>query len=123
MNVHYLHSFDPPAPAISLEIAAGKNGETPVQLEALVDTGADITAIPASVAARISPVPVGRLLVQGATGEKVLPTFAVWLQLGEELIGPIEVILMDFDFVVLGRDVLNRYRLVLDGPELQGQLL
>ncbi len=122
IEIHYLRSFEPPAPAVNLGIFIGAEKHSSVQVEALVDTGADITAIPTSVAATIPLVPVGRLLVQGITGERTLPTFGVHLRLGTNVIGPVEVILANFDFAVLGRDVLNHFRLILDGPELQGHL-
>ncbi len=120
MEVTYTNTFDPPAPVLQVEVIANSNSTS---LTALVDTGADITAIPAQVAQDILPAPVGQIRIEGVTGEDIVPTFGVMLRLnGAVTVGPVEVILVDFDFIVLGRDVLNEFILILDGPKQQGEL-
>ena len=53
----------------------------------------------------------------------MVPTFGAVLHLGNEYTTePTEVILTDLDFVVLGRNVLNKFYLTLDGPEQEGTL-
>ncbi len=120
MEVTYTNTFDPPAPVLQVEVIANSNSTS---LTALVDTGADITAIPAQIAQDILPAPVGQIRIEGVTGEDIVPTFGVMLRLNDAVtVGPVEVILVDFDFIVLGRDVLNDFILILDGPKQQGEL-
>ncbi len=85
--------------------------------------GADITAIPTFVAETLPLPAVGQIRIEGITGERVVPTFGAVLHLGNEYTTePTEVILTDLDFVVLGRNVLNKFYLTLDGPEQEGTL-
>jgi hypothetical protein len=45
-------------------------------------------------------------------------TYAVQLALADVTIPRLEVILTGLDFAVLGRDVLNRFYALLNGPDL-----
>lgn len=120
MEITYTGPFDPPAPVVHVEVIANSDSAL---LTALIDTGADITAIPAQIAQEILPAPVGQIQIEGVTGEDIVPTFGVLLRLENTItVGPVEVILVDFDFVVLGRDVLNDFVLMLDGPQRRGNM-
>ena len=108
----------PPAPYV-LVIVAHPDGSAPTpDLPAKVDTGADRTIIPTELAASLGLRPAGRLPFAGLGGQQVeLPVYEI--QLVVRALAPIlvEVAASDGEpHVLLGRDVLNRYRIVLDGP-------
>jgi hypothetical protein len=46
----------------------------------------------------------------------LVATYLVHLQIGSWTIGAVEVIAGGDAYAILGRDVLNQFRLVLDGP-------
>ncbi len=63
--------------------------------------------------------PTGRLQLESVDG-RFTPafTYTVQLKVADVLIPQMEVVLTRLEYVVLGRDVLNRFYVQLDGPEL-----
>jgi predicted aspartyl protease len=114
-------SADPPAPFVLVDLARHDGANLVPSLPAKVDSGADRTIIPAALAARLGLEEVERLVFAGLGGEPVeLPVFHVRLRIHN--LAPIAVDVAASDgepHVLLGRDVLNRYKIVLDGPNLR----
>jgi predicted aspartyl protease len=95
-------------------------GQEQADLPAQVDHGADITVIPSQLADAII-LPRVRMLPVKGFGEQslLLPTVLVEITIRQQQPVPMEALLSpDEPFVILGRDLLNRYRIVLDGPQL-----
>lgn len=109
---------DPPAPFV-LAILSPPGGATVARdLPAKVDTGADRTVIPARLAEQLGLVEVERLTFAGLAGELIeLPIFEVRLVVRDLPAVVVKVAASEGEpHVLLGRDVLNRYTLLLDGP-------
>jgi predicted aspartyl protease len=88
-----------------------------VLVTALVDTGADCTLVPAGVARRLHLPVVDRLLVEGLGGAiRRAPVHLALVRLaGNRCLARV----VAFDRVaIVGRDLLNRLTLSLDGPRL-----
>jgi len=111
-------SFDPPAPVARIVLRSLETGHTSDGLLAVLDTGADITLLPHSVAEGI-----GVLAEPGATYDlagfdgKVSRADSAKLDLlflGKAIRG--RFLLYDRDYGILGRDVLNLVSLLMDGP-------
>lgn len=112
-------SHSPPAPVIAVEISSLVHPRRRRTVPALLDTGADITAIPAEFANPLDLYPIGRLQLEGIGGQFVPALlYAVRLQVAGLSMARTEVVLTPLEFAVLGRDVLNRFYIRLDGPEL-----
>lgn len=107
-------AFDPPAPVVSLRIAAPA-AEAGVLVAALVDTGADCTIIPPAVARRLRLPCVGRLRIAGLGGPvRSVPVFAAMIELpGRRWRARLAAFGGE---VILGRDLLNDCVARLDGP-------
>jgi predicted aspartyl protease len=109
----------PPAPAVLLNLShpVDLTVRAPDQA-ALVDTGADQTVLPARLIAELRLVGRDAVEVRGYDGTaRTLPTYLVRLQVRD--LTPIDVEVIgssDVPNVILGRDVLNRYTITLDGP-------
>lgn len=96
---------------------------------AIVDTGAVLTAIPEHIINRLGPLSYSLVTVRLANGEeRDARTAMVRIRVTSDDIGnaidisePIEVVVIDNSFnrryALIGRNILNRYRLVLDGPQ------
>lgn len=112
----------PPAPSVLLNLAHPTTGSAVGDVPALVDTGADQTVLPSSLIAALGLPQADQEVVKGFDGaSQLLPTYIVRLQVRDLPSIEFEVIGTDkVGNVVLGRDVLNRYKLTLDGP---GQVL
>lgn len=87
-------------------------------MPAQIDTAADRTVIPGGLVARLDLVPLDELPVAGFGGQVLLVrTYLVELAIRGLSTRVVEVFAHEGEpFVLLGRDVLNGHRLVLDGP-------
>ena len=83
-------------------------------------TGADITVIPSRLADALVLPRVRMLPVKGFGEHSLqLPTMLVEIAIRQLQPVPMEALLNpDEPYVILGRDLLNCYRIVLDGPQL-----
>ena len=117
MNV-YDTAHDPPALVMDVTVAHVANRRRRRSLPALLDTGSDSTAVPHTLLNALQLYPVGHLQLESVEAStRPVPTYAVQFTIGGLSIPRLEVILTGLDFVVVGRDVLNRLYLLLNGPE------
>ena len=112
------HNFNPPAPVLEVSLVRpdpSSSGHTFV-CPALLDTGADITAIPKRATQQLQLRYVDETDVSGYEGIlRRVPVFSVrvvFINLGDYVIRCVET---EDDFVLLGRDILNRWDLFLRG--------
>lgn len=110
--------FLPPAPVVDLRVSNGSSVET---VEAIVDSGADATCVPEQVAERLELQPISTLLVggAGARAENRLVYRALSIGLEHIALDNFAVIGMPIDYGIVGRDLMNRFRVRLDGPALR----
>jgi len=122
--IAYDTRHNPPAPLAQVTIANVVHRRRHRNAAALLDTGSDITAIPRSLASEIQIYPIGQIRLEDvqAQTQKVL-TYAVQLTVVDLIIPRLEVILTGLDYAILGRDVLNRLYVLLNGPEARFDLL
>lgn len=77
----YDTSFDPPAIVLPVTVASVVHRRPRLEAPALIDTGADITALPESFVERLKLYPIGRLNLEDAsavkTAEWARPTISV----------------------------------------------
>ncbi|KRT77220.1 MAG: hypothetical protein XU14_C0018G0038 [Armatimonadetes bacterium CSP1-3] len=104
----------PPAPVLPVRLGA-PGVEPTVFLVALVDTGADLSVVPEQVPAQAQLPRVGEITIRGVGGsQRRVPLFAAAVEAaGTTRI--VEVVGLGGEALV-GRDLLNRWTLRLDGP-------
>lgn len=92
------------------------SAEHPAQL----DTAADVSVIPERIADDLRLEQLGEAAALGFGGHLVtVPTFLVRLQIRGAAAHVVKVLASpDEPYLLLGRDVLNRFRVTLDGPNL-----
>jgi hypothetical protein len=110
----------PPAPFIHVTLRCAETGREVADVPAQLDCAADRTVIPARFVQDLRLVPLDELRVGGFGGQVfLLPTYRLELNIRSLPARMIEVIAhAEEPFVLLGRDVLNAHRIVLDGPRL-----
>jgi hypothetical protein len=120
IRYRYSGVVQPPAPFVNVTLrrvdGRGQLDQQPAQL----DTGSDRTIIPPVVVETLSLVPLDRIQVAGFGGV-VHEVTSYLLELGIHALPPrrVEVLAHNREpWVILGRDVLNQFRIVLDGPGL-----
>jgi hypothetical protein len=111
--------FVPPAPVATVLLRHPDHGQTVTEAPMLIDSGADVTLLPNAAVASIGIVNTGErhelIAFDGTTSESEAVR-ADLVFLTKRFRG--QFLLMDAEVGVLGRDVLNHIRLLLDGPAL-----
>ena len=115
----------PPAPKLEIRLIAQPHGVASSPLLAFVDTGADATIVPLPIVRQLQAGVVTLKTVRGYTGgRRTVRTYLVDIEVGSFTLPGVEIVGDDAtDEVLLGRDVLNRLRLLLDGPAQRTCLL
>ena len=119
MTAYESAGFDPPAPVARVAIMNIGTGDEFPDVPLLVDTGADATLLPAEAAVRAIGVPPVEGTLYPLMGFDGSPTDAVAADLALRFLGKTvrgRFLLIDRKFGILGRDVLNHFRVLLDGP-------
>ncbi len=111
----YASEYDPPMPIVELKLALEADGESQT-LKAIVDSGADATMIPMRFLKQINASPNSRKWMRGVAGGRYkVSLYTVSIQLGNHQMYTSVVGDPINDEVILGRDVLNRLVVTLDG--------
>jgi hypothetical protein len=117
IRYRYAQHLEPPAPFVNVSLIAPTTTSL-ANLPAQIDSAADRTVLPGRVVRTLGLVEDGRLLFQGFGGEAVeLPVFLVDVQVHDRQTISVRAVLGENEpCILLGRDVLNAFRFLLDGP-------
>jgi len=120
IRYRYAQQLDPPAPFVYVSLRCGHTGTALTDLPAQIDAAADRTVIPTHIVESLGLVEDGRLRFQGFASEVVtLPVYLVEVGIHDFAAQAIRAVLgVSEPHILLGRDVLNRHHLQLDGPQL-----
>jgi predicted aspartyl protease len=113
-RIAYDAIFEPPAPVLPLHVTNPRS-RLSVLVTALVDTGADATVIPESIAEDLGLPIVDYVAISGVGGrEHEAAVHAALVRMGGTEIA-VELVAFE-DERVIGRDLLGRFVIRLDGP-------
>lgn len=116
---NYNQQVSPPAPFVHVTVRHPQADTSIVDLPAQIDTAADLTALPAEVVMRLQLVPLDQLAIQGFGGQvSLVPTYVIEIAIRGLRPLLVKALGGTEPFVLLGRDVLNEFRLELNGPQL-----
>ncbi len=109
--------YAPPAPVCQIYLGPGGDEANYGPYKALIDTGADISILPMDYLRQIGAPQVGRDRARSVWGDaRSVGVYAVSFKLEGLHIRALRVLADEQgDEIVLGRTVLNRLRIVLDG--------
>lgn len=116
----YNQQVYPPAPFVYVALLRPTGDQSIPGVPAQLDTAADRTVIPLRFVEELRLIPLDEMTVIGFGGNTVkVRTFSVGLSLrGGEAV-TLEVFGTGNEpHILLGRDTLNRYRILFDGPQL-----
>jgi hypothetical protein len=109
-----------PAPNVDLTAWLPTDKTTTVEIGAVVDTGATCTCIPRDALGQLGSdedADYQYVKVHDALGtEHTVEMCSVSLRIGNCLFEDIEVVVTDNTYALVGRDILNKYKLTLDAP-------
>lgn len=118
MSHPYDANYNPPIPTLEITLSAVAGDQTVGPFSGIVDTGADGTIVPTSHLERIGTLEAVPARLISHLGERRL----VWLYLVDLRVAAFTlpgVYVVGDDQgneIILGRNVLNKLRIVLDGP-------
>jgi hypothetical protein len=113
-----LQDTEYPTPQVRLTVRSPTEPTRFCSVEAIVDTGASITCLPVASVGELGLQDYGYVIVQAALGEpEEASTAYVEIDLGAFTLNDREVLLYNRPYALIGRDILNRFRIVLDAPQ------
>ncbi len=126
MNIYeYSSDYIPAAPTCQIHL--GSAGGQPIlgPIDALIDTGSDISVVPLAYLRQIKAKRISRGQARTIWGDsRVVDIYIVSFALHELRISTLQVLADDqSNEIVLGRRVINRLKLMLDGPAAQTEIL
>ena len=116
----YNRQVAPPAPFVHVSVRCPETGLTVTDLPSLIDTAADRSVIPGRLVEDLGLVPLDELPVCGFGGDsRLVLTYFVELAIRDLPPHLVEVLAHpDEPYILLGRDIMNQHRIILDGPRL-----
>ncbi|HEY2732424.1 MAG TPA: retropepsin-like aspartic protease [Polyangiales bacterium] len=114
-RIAFDRNFDPPAPVLPVHVSGVDEHAPGAMMRMLVDTGADCTLIPAKLARTLRLPLVDKIEIQGVGGRaRSAAVHAASLRVGS--LRTLARVVALGDEALLGRDILNRLVLQIDGP-------
>jgi predicted aspartyl protease len=125
MKTPYLDDYIPPIPVVQIWLGYPDESLSLGPLEAIIDTGADGTIVPGSFIDDLDAPFVDNAWLSSQWGESfAVKMFAVDIGLGNLRLPSVQVVADERSHeIILGRNILNRLRLLLDGPKQETELL
>ena len=120
IRYNYLSQLRPPAPFVYVTLRNPVSGAEQRDVPAQLDTAADRTLLPDIFVQSLALPQIGSIVIGGVGGvTQSMPSYPVEMAIHSLPPQLIEVVASAGEsWVLLGRDVLNAYRLLLDGPQL-----
>jgi hypothetical protein len=120
IRYRYAAQLRPPAPFVSVTLRNPVTGAEQQNLPAQLDPAADRTLLPEAVVLALALPQIGTILIGGVGGvTQTMPSYPVELAIDNLPPQVVEVVASAGEsWVLLGREILNAHRLVLDGPQL-----
>ena len=116
MEHRYSSRVSPPASFLTIQVSASENSE-PINVPAMVDTGADNSAVPSYAAGYLKLEEIDTEFTRGILGPgSYEAVYRAFISIDNRPAHDVKTNSFDLPFAILGRDVLNLYHITLDGP-------
>ncbi len=119
VKVRYSDDYNPPFPILEIALSLPRAMETLGPFPAVVDSGADASLVPKNLLAQLGAESCAQASLRGPWGKRrLIYTFLIDIWIGDHVIPNIEVVGDNLSQdIILGRTLLNKMIILLDGPE------
>jgi predicted aspartyl protease len=122
--MRYETAFQPPAPVLDVVVRNPYAPSGEYRCRAMLDTGAGISVVPQDAMTALGLVEAQKIMARSWDGtSREVVTCIVRMEFDGGVVPLVEVVVADRPTALLGRDVLNLFRLLLDGPALTLEIL
>jgi predicted aspartyl protease len=121
----YEKSEQPPAPYVEVQVTNPQTGDS-IKERGKIDTGAFRTAIPESWIDKLHLIPAGEEETRGYKEEikkQKHYTYFVNISIKNKIFEYAKVLAVKRNSPLIGRDILNQVKLILDGKNLSFEVL
>ncbi len=101
---------------VEVEIYSSCAEKRPVKVNAIIDTGAQISCIPEKILKGMGIKDYSYEAVRFFSGKQEIKSYFINLSFGNINIQNTKVLAIDSDYGLLGRDILNQMAIFIDGP-------
>jgi predicted aspartyl protease len=124
MKIPYLSDYNPPIPVAQIWLGYPDESLNSGPFEAIIDIGADGTILPHFIIDELDPPFVDNAWLSSQWGETfAVKIFEVDMGIAGFRLPSVQVVADErSDEIILGRNVLNCLRLMLDGPQQETEL-
>lgn len=117
--IPYNSEYNPPAPILSVDISAVTRPGQRLSVTALLDTAADISALPETIIEQLGLAPVAETMIAGFEDHPIqAKVYVVAIHIAGARLYPARVVVHPAQYARLGRNILNSLFVRLDGPDL-----
>ena len=115
----YQSQLHPPAPFVHVTLRNPLTGAEQQNVPAQLDTAADRTLLPDALVKALNLPQMGTIPIGGVGGiAQTMPSYPVQVAIHNLPVQEVEVVASTGEsWVLLGRDILNAHRVLLDGPQ------
>jgi predicted aspartyl protease len=119
MKFPYDTDYFPPAPSVEISLGALDEPFVVGPLQALVDTGADASIVPIQYIRSLRVQVDNRKYLRSQWGERrLVDTYLLDVGIGGLRLPLVEIVANEWgEEIILGRNVLNKLTVILDGPK------
>lgn len=121
MKFPYDSKYFPPAPVIEVRLGAPNSALSVGPFQALIDSGADATIVPIRMIESLGLQVDNRKFLVSPWGERrQVDVYLLDVQVGKTKFPVVEIVADDYgNEFILGRNVLNKLAVLLDGPNTE----
>jgi hypothetical protein len=107
-------------PIIKVYFISPNNPRRKVLIDAFLDTGSVISCIPNNKVMQIgdNSLEYDMVMAQGITSAMPLKQYVLNVKLGTCIFTDHPIVAVPRTYAIIGRDIINKYKIVLDGPRL-----
>ncbi len=116
----YIQNKEFAGPETSLKVLNPSDSSKTVTVAAVVDSAAVMTCIPESQVQQLGNLNYSSIQIRdlnNTIAEK--RTYIIDIELNNHRFSNVEVIAISKDYALIGRDILNKFKIILDAPNLQ----